>query len=154
MNLLIPGLSRTSTKIPVLSMPGIKIFKFYDFQVFKDPCELWLWNNAPTSWVAVHGNREEWPPERCSDLFKDCKWSSICWDENCQRVIRMSYSRIHICCLFWIRHRGLHCERSTVWEEIMVLCDTFSWEESHHLDLLGARFGPTFVISHWYIPAC
>ena len=49
MNLLIPGLSRTSTKIPVLSMPGIKIFKFYDFQVFKDPCELWLWNNAPTS---------------------------------------------------------------------------------------------------------
>ena len=43
---------------------------------------------------AVRENREKWPPERCSDLFEYCQWSSIWWDENSQRVIGTSYSRI------------------------------------------------------------
>ena len=33
----IPGLSRTSTEIPGLSRPGIKIFKFQDFPGFQGP---------------------------------------------------------------------------------------------------------------------
>ena len=28
-----------------------------------------------------HENQEDWPPVRCCDLFDDCRWSSICWDE-------------------------------------------------------------------------
>ena len=41
-----------------------------------------LWNDKPASWVAVHGNREEWPPERCCYLFEDFLWSSIYWEAN------------------------------------------------------------------------
>jgi len=33
----IPGLSRTSTKIPGLSRPGIQIYKFQDFPGFQGP---------------------------------------------------------------------------------------------------------------------
>jgi len=33
----IPGLLRTSTKIPGLSRPGIRIFKFQDFPGFQGP---------------------------------------------------------------------------------------------------------------------
>jgi len=33
----IPGLSRTSTKIPALSRPGIQILKFQDFPGFQGP---------------------------------------------------------------------------------------------------------------------
>jgi len=33
----IPGLSRTSTKIPGLSRPGIQILKFKDFPGFQGP---------------------------------------------------------------------------------------------------------------------
>ena len=66
-----------------------------------------------------------WSFRRLSMVFHILGWDS-------QRVIGTSYSRIHICCLFWIPHRGLYCERSTVREGIMVLCDAFSWEESHH----------------------
>jgi len=33
----IPGLSRTSTKIPGLSRPGIQNFKFQDFPDFQGP---------------------------------------------------------------------------------------------------------------------
>ena len=33
----IPGLSRTSTKIPGLSRPGIQILKFQDFPGFQGP---------------------------------------------------------------------------------------------------------------------
>jgi len=35
----IPGLSRTSTKIPGLSKPGIPIFKFQDFPGFQGPVQ-------------------------------------------------------------------------------------------------------------------
>ena len=35
----IPGLSRTSTKIPELSRPGIQIFKFQDFPGFQGPVQ-------------------------------------------------------------------------------------------------------------------
>jgi len=35
----IPGLSRTSTKIPGLSMPRIQIFKFKDFPGFQGPVQ-------------------------------------------------------------------------------------------------------------------
>ena len=37
MKVQIPGLSKTCTKIPGLSRPGIPIFKFHDFPGFQGP---------------------------------------------------------------------------------------------------------------------
>ena len=39
MNVQIPGLKRTVTKIPGLSRPGIQIFKFQDFPGFQGPVQ-------------------------------------------------------------------------------------------------------------------
>ena len=88
-----------SILVPSESLPWICDHQWYLYRGFEASDAFVLWNDAPASWVAVHRNWEKYLPERCSDLFEDCQWSSICWNENSQRVIGTSYFRINICCL-------------------------------------------------------